>query len=88
MTAAVNPPARSAPRWAAASPPAARDRILGDCDRLGLRIITMRDVEYPDRLRNIYDPPLLLYVQGRMPRFDEEVPSSPSRRGKPAGCPP
>lgn len=49
------------------------DRILGDCDRLGLRIITMRDVEYPDRLRNIFDPPLLLYVQGRMPRFDEEV---------------
>ncbi len=49
------------------------DRILGDCDRLGLRIITMRDVEYPDRLRNIYDPPLLLYVQGRMLRFDEEV---------------
>lgn len=49
------------------------DRILGDCDRLGLRIITLRDTEYPDRLRNIYDPPLLLYVQGRMPRFDEEV---------------
>lgn len=49
------------------------DRILGDCDRLGLRIITMQDAEYPDRLRNIYDPPLLLYVQGRMPRFDEEV---------------
>lgn len=49
------------------------DRILGDCDRLGLRVITMRDTEYPDRLRNIYDPPLLLYVQGRMPRFDEEV---------------
>lgn len=49
------------------------DRILGDCDRLGLRIITRQDAEYPDRLRNIYDPPLLLYVQGRMPRFDEEV---------------
>lgn len=49
------------------------DRILGDCDRLGLRIITLRDTEYPDRLRNIFDPPLLLYVQGRMPRFDEEV---------------
>lgn len=51
----------------------AADRILGDCDRLGLRIITLRDTEYPDRLRNIYDPPLLLYVLGRMPRFDEEV---------------
>lgn len=49
------------------------DRILGDCDRLGLRILTLRDTEYPDRLRNIFDPPLLLYVQGRMPRFDEEV---------------
>ncbi|MDE7218517.1 MAG: DNA-processing protein DprA [Oscillospiraceae bacterium] len=52
---------------------AGADRILGDCDRLGLRIITKQDVEYPDRLRNIYDPPLLLYIQGRMPRFDEEV---------------
>lgn len=49
------------------------DRTLGDCDRLGLRIITLRDTEYPDRLRNIFDPPLLLYVQGRMPRFDDEV---------------
>ena len=49
------------------------DRILGNCDKLGLRIITVRDTEYPDRLRNIFDPPLLLYVQGRMPQFDEEV---------------
>ena len=49
------------------------DRILGDCDKLGLRVVTKPDAEYPDRLRNIYDPPLLLYVQGRMPRFDEEV---------------
>lgn len=49
------------------------NRVLGDCDRLGLRVLTIRDAEYPDRLRNIYDPPLALYVQGRMPRFDEEV---------------
>lgn len=49
------------------------DKILGDCERLGLRIITIQDAEYPDRLRNIYDPPLLLYVQGRMPAFDDEV---------------
>lgn len=49
------------------------NEILGDCDRLGLRILTLRDSEYPVRLRNIYDPPLLLYVQGRMPLFDEEV---------------
>ena len=49
------------------------DRILGDCDRLGLRILTIRDTEYPDRLRNIFDPPLVLYIQGRMPQFDDEV---------------
>lgn len=49
------------------------DRVLGDCERMGLRIITIRDSEYPGRLSNIYDPPVLLYVQGRMPQFDEEV---------------
>lgn len=49
------------------------DKILGDCERLGLRILTLHDAEYPDRLRNIYDPPILLYVKGRLPLFDEEV---------------
>jgi len=49
------------------------DRVLGECERLGLRILTIRDTEYPDRLRNIYDAPILLYVQGRLPQFDEEV---------------
>lgn len=49
------------------------DRILGDCERLGLRILTLHDAEYPDRLRNIYDPPILLYVKGRLPLFDDEV---------------
>lgn len=49
------------------------DRILGECERLGLRILTLHDAEYPDRLRNIYDPPILLYVRGRLPLFDDEV---------------
>lgn len=61
------------------------DRILGDCDRLNLRIVTMGDTEYPDRLRNILEPPILLYVQGRMPRFDDEVAVAMvgTRRGSP-----
>ena len=29
------------------------DKILGDCESLGLRIITIEDAEYPDRLRKI-----------------------------------
>ena len=49
------------------------DAILGDCDRLGVRILTMGDADYPDRLKNIYDPPAVLYVRGRLPAFDEEI---------------
>ena len=49
------------------------DEVLGRCERLGLRIVTLQDTEYPYRLKNIYDPPVLLYVQGRMPCFDDEV---------------
>ncbi len=52
---------------------AGADRILGDCQRLGLRILTMQDADYPIRLRNIYEPPCLLYVKGQLPAFDEEV---------------
>lgn len=49
------------------------DRILGDCQRLNLRILTIFDAEYPDRLRNIVDPPCLLYVKGNLPVFDAEA---------------
>ena len=49
------------------------DRILADCQRLGIRILTIQDAEYPGRLKNIYDPPCLLYVKGRLPAFDEEA---------------
>ncbi|MBE7003778.1 MAG: DNA-protecting protein DprA [Ruminococcaceae bacterium] len=51
----------------------AADAILGDCERLGLRILTMQDADYPVRLRNIYEPPCLLYVRGRLPVIDEEA---------------
>lgn len=49
------------------------NRILADCQRLGQRILTIQDAEYPQRLRNIFDPPLVLYVRGRMPVVDEEA---------------
>lgn len=51
----------------------AADRILADCQRLGQRIMTIQDAEYPQRLRNIFDPPLALYVRGRVPAIDEEA---------------
>lgn len=51
----------------------AAERILADCDRLGIRVLTLQDAEYPERLFNIDDPPVVLYVKGRMFHFDEEV---------------
>jgi len=49
------------------------NRILGDCDRLGLRVMTFQDADYPQRLRQIADPPMVLYIKGRVFRFDEEA---------------
>ena len=49
------------------------DRILGDCDRLGYRIMTMQDAAYPERLAAIHQPPPVLYWKGRPIAFDEEV---------------
>jgi DNA processing protein len=48
------------------------ERILGSCYRLGIRILTMQDAAYPERLRNIDDPPVLLYCRGTVPAFDTE----------------
>lgn len=49
------------------------EHILADCDRLGVRILTLQDAEYPERLFNIDEPPVVLYIKGKMFRFDEEV---------------
>jgi len=47
--------------------------ILADCDRLGYRILTLQDAEYPNRLKNIADPPLVLYLRGKLPPVDESL---------------
>ena len=35
--------------------------------------MTLSDGDYPQRLRNIPDPPVLLYIKGRMPPVDEKL---------------
>lgn len=45
-------------------------KILRDCERTNLRILTYQDASYPKRLRNIEDPPLVFYYKGRLPDFD------------------
>ena len=49
------------------------DQILADCQRMHSDVVTIQDAGYPNRLRNIYDPPCLLYVRGRLPVFDDEA---------------
>lgn len=38
--------------------------ILEFCEKNGVRILTPEDDLYPERLRNIYSPPAVLYVAG------------------------
>ena len=49
------------------------EAIQADCARLGVDILTLQDARYPERLRQIFDPPCVLYVKGRLPAMDEEV---------------
>lgn len=43
---------------------------LDYCHREGIHILTFQDEAYPQRLKNIYDPPLVLYYKGTFPQFD------------------
>lgn len=47
--------------------------IVARCRKNDVRIITMADKEYPSRLRNIFMPPVVLYVKGRLPAMDEKT---------------
>lgn len=39
---------------------------LADCEKSGIQIITQADEAYPKALKNIYDPPLALYLRGNV----------------------
>ena len=46
------------------------EEILDACRRENLHILTYRDAAYPVRLKNISDPPVVLYYKGTLPDFD------------------
>lgn len=53
---------------------------------MGVRLVTIRDSEYPANLRQIYDPPPLLFVRGRLLPCDEKcVAIVGTRRATPYG---
>ncbi|MFA5410572.1 MAG: DNA-processing protein DprA [Candidatus Omnitrophota bacterium] len=47
------------------------DKELASVKKLGLKIITQGDIDYPENLKSIYDPPIVLYVKGELKREDK-----------------
>lgn len=47
------------------------DRELSLAKKSGLRIITLEDKDYPENLKNIPDPPLVLYIKGELKEEDK-----------------
>lgn len=52
---------------------AGAEKILEDCDRLGVHIMTIQDADYPERLGQIYDPPCVLYWKGKPLNVDDRL---------------
>ena len=48
-------------------------KVMEVCARDHIQIITLQDAQYPERLKHIYDPPVVLYVKGQLPVVDSEV---------------
>ena len=48
------------------------EEVLEACRKENLNILTFRDAAYPQRLKNISDPPLVLYYKGRLPVFSRQ----------------
>lgn len=47
--------------------------LLGYCEERGYKIVTLSDPLYPAMLRNIYNPPLLLYAEGDVSVLDSPL---------------
>lgn len=46
------------------------EQILRQCADKQIHLLTLNDAAYPHRLKNIPDPPLVLYYKGTLPDFD------------------
>ena len=46
------------------------EKILEDCRRGQMHILNIRDAAYPSLLKNIADPPVVLYYKGQLPDWD------------------
>ena len=51
----------------------AAEDILRRCREQGLSVLTVQDSSYPRRLHCTANPPMVLYVRGRLPDMDDEA---------------
>ena len=49
----------------------AAQRLCNICLRKDIRVLTILDEDYPSRLRNITDPPVVLFYKGVLPPFEQ-----------------
>lgn len=49
------------------------DKVIQDCQRLHIEITFIQDAQYPHRLRNCEDAPIVLYTQGKPLQFSPFV---------------
>lgn len=49
------------------------EKIIALCEKKKISVLTYEDQDYPQRLKNIYAPPMVLYVKGDFSGVDEEV---------------
>lgn len=49
------------------------DEVIAKCKNLGHDIICIDDPEYPQKLKDIYAPPCVLYVWGKLPDIDDRL---------------
>ena len=47
------------------------DDVIKTCEDNNIRIVTIEDEEYPELLKQIYNPPIVLFVQGSLEGLDE-----------------
>ncbi len=66
----TRPLAENIARWQEFADPAAE---LKKAAELGARVITAEDDEYPSALREIHDPPIVLYVRGKITERDRNA---------------
>ena len=61
------------------------EKKSAELKRLGLRIMTRADADFPESLRTIYDPPPALYFQGDFKETGPAIALVGSRQATPAG---